>query len=92
MFLILILTGCKEFMLIMLMSQDFLGLTPGDKVYHVVRAEILLQGLNSLKHNDQQVLGFYLRLWMQTVVTVVAVVLQILLAKVVEQHLTTADG
>ena len=58
----------------------------------MVCTEVLLQCLNSLQHQNQLLLSLYLRLRMQTVVTIVAVILRVFLAKIVHQHLTTTDA
>ena len=89
--LILVGTRSEILQLLMMMSQNLIGLLTCDKVYDIVAAEVLLHRQDSLERCHQLIFCFYLRLWMQTVVTVATVVFRIVLSEIVQQHLTTAD-
>ena len=75
----------------MLVGQNLFCLLALYEVNDIVCAEVLLQCLHSLQHDDELLLSLNLRLRMQTVVAVMAVVGCILLTEIVQQHLTATD-
>ena len=88
MFGIVVFSCAKQVVVLVLVGQYLFRLLTLHEVYDIVSTEILLQRLHSLQHDDELFLSLNLRLWMQTVVTVMAVVGCILLTEIVEQHLT----
>ena len=76
----------------MVMGQDLISLLAGDIVDDIVGTEILLNVENGLQDDDQHILTLYLRLGMQTVIAISAVILWIGLTEIMQQHLSSADG
>ena len=75
----------------MLMIFLIVGSSATYKVDNIFLPEVLLQRLHCIKNNKELLLCLYLRLWMQTIVTHSTVTLWIVLTKVMQQHLSTAD-
>ena len=86
------LAGTEQVVVLVLVGDDLLGLAADDEVHDVVGAEVLLDGLDDLQRQHQLVLGLNLGLRVQTVVAVMAVLLLVVLAEVVQQHLTATNG
>ena len=64
---------------------------PLDKIHYIVLTEILFHRQNGFQHNEQSILCLMLFLWMQAVVTVMAVLLVIFLTEIVKQHLSPTN-
>ncbi len=75
----------------MMVGQNLVGLLTGNKVDDIIAAEVLLDGQDRVQYNHKLLLSLYLRLRMQTVVAVAAVVLIVLLTEIVQQHLSATD-
>ena len=88
---VFIFARAKLIEVLMLMGHNLVGVATCDEVDDIVAAEVLLDGHNGLKCDDQLVACVNLGAWTQTVVTVAAVVLVVLLAKIVQQHLAATD-
>ena len=86
-----VFTRTEFFQLVVLMIHYVVGSTPAHEIYHIVRTEVFLDFLNGIQHDDQSILGLLLRLRMQTVVTIAAIILQVFFTEIMEQHLATAD-
>ena len=76
----------------MVVGQDLVRFLTSDEIDDIVGTEILLDSEDGIENCHQLFTGLNLRLGMQTVVTVAAIVLGIHLSKVMEQHLTTTDA
>jgi hypothetical protein len=64
---------------------------PLDKIHDIVLTEILFHRQHGFQHNEQSILRLMLFLWMQSVVTVMAVLLVIFLAEIMKQHLSPTN-
>ena len=76
----------------MVMGEYLVSLLASDEVDDIVCAEVLLDVNDSLQGDHQQILTLDLRLGMQTVITVAAVILRISLSEIMQEHLPPADG
>ena len=91
-FFINTLARSEQFVVLMLMGNDFFCLTTDNKILDIVGTEILLDSLNDLQRQDQLVLRLNLCLRMQAVIAIVTIILVIGLSEIVKQHLPTAHA
>ena len=75
-----------------LVRLHLVGLSAANEVDDVVGTELLFDGLYGGEYAAQFFRGFYLLLWVQTVVALAAVLLRVVLAEVFEQQSAAADG
>ena len=75
----------------MVMGHNLIGFLSRDKVYDIIRTEILLNGKDGIQDNRQLFTSLDLRLGMQTVVAIATIILRIHLSEIMEQHLTPTD-
>ena len=68
----------------MLVSQNLVGLAAHDEVDDIVRTEVLLDGEYGFQCGDELLACFHAGAGVQTVVAILAVVLGVLFAEVVE--------
>ena len=59
---------------------------------NIIRLKFFFQRTDSLQYGAQQFFSFHLFLRILTIITIATVILQVLLAEVVQQHLTTTNG
>ena len=76
----------------MMMRHNVVGGTPFHIVNDIFLAELFLQIAHCLQDNQQGISGFNLHLGMETVVAIMAVIVGIFFAKIMQQHATSADG
>ena len=88
--LVHVLSVSELFKPVVLVCHDIVRGDTFHKVYHIIRTEVFFQHLYRRQHDEQFVPGFNLCLGMETVVTVAAVFLIILLTEIMKQHFAAA--